>query len=304
MSLAGGPNRMHSCHMPGASHTDGAPALRRPTSTRRGVGRPDYSRIADRELGRRIRRGDGRARDVLIERYLPLARKLARRYRRPGEGLDDDLIQVASLGLVKAVHRWEPQRGFAFSSFAVPTILGELRRYLRDTTWAIRPPRELMELALAVERARDPLRARIGREPTTTDLAEHLGRPREAVVRALHATKSRAASSLDSPAMDDPIDAPPIQEVIGDDDAGYAQVEAKHTVDRLTKVLDPRAREILQMRFGDDLYQAQIADRVGISQMHVSRTIRTSVEKMRAYAAGPQPVPSSASEEEEEAAAA
>lgn len=283
--------------MPAAPQTDGAPALRRPTSVRRGLDRAGYGRFPDRELGRRLRRGDGRARDVLIERYLPLARKLARRYRRPGEGLDDDLVQVASLGLVKAVHRWEPERGFAFSSFAVPTILGELRRYLRDTTWAIRPPRELMELALAVERARDPLRARIGREPTTGDLAEHLGRSPEAVVRALHATKSRAASSLDSPAMDDPVDAPPIQEVIGDDDAGYAQVEARHTIERLSRVLDPRSRQILEMRFGEDLYQAQIADRVGISQMHVSRTIRTSVEKMRAYAAGPRPVPSSAPEE-------
>jgi len=124
----------------------------------------------DRQLVQRHRAGDPHARDTLIERYLPLARTLALRYRDSVEPLDD-LIQVASLGLIKAVDRWDPERGFAFSSFAVPTVLGELRRYFRDSTWMVRPPRDLIELSLSIERSRQPLVAAIGREPAAADFA-------------------------------------------------------------------------------------------------------------------------------------
>src|ERR671937_3022513 len=152
----------------------------------------------DQRLMLRHRHGDERAREELIERYMPLARSLALRYRRASEPLDD-LVQVASVGLVKAVDRWDAERGLAFSSYAVPTILGELRRYFRDSTWDVRPARDLQELCLAVEEAREKLWAELGRSPTVADLAARLERHEEEVVEALQATEGRSARSLDAP---------------------------------------------------------------------------------------------------------
>src|SRR3954454_11734931 len=150
----------------------------------------------DQQLMRRNQRGDSRAREELIERYMPLARSLAMRYRRASEPLDD-LVQVASVGLVKAVDRWDPDRGLAFSSYAVPTILGELRRYFRDSTWDVRPARDLQELCLAVEEARESLWGQLGRSPTAADIAERLNRSQEDVIEALQATEGRSVRSLD-----------------------------------------------------------------------------------------------------------
>src|SRR3954449_12314289 len=148
----------------------------------------------DQRLMRLVQTGDSHARAELIERYMPLARSLALRYRRASEPLDD-LIQVASVGLVKAVDRWDPDRGLAFSSYAVPTILGELRRYFRDATWDVRPARDLQELCLAVEEAREALWGQLGRSPTVGDLARHLNRPQEEIVEALQATEGRSVRS-------------------------------------------------------------------------------------------------------------
>ena len=234
---------------------------------------------------RRHQAGDGRARDVLIERYMPLARSLALRYRRASEPLDD-LIQVASVGLVKAVDRWDAGRGLAFSSYAVPTILGELRRYFRDSTWDVRPARDLQELCLAVEEARERLWAKLGRSPTVHDLAERLERPEEDIIEALQATEGRSARSLDAPVHDDEEDSASAGDLIGRHDAEFDRVEAGVTLERLTGVLDDRAREILRLRFSEDLLQSEIAERVGCSQMHVSRIIRSSLEKLYAYGSG------------------
>jgi RNA polymerase sigma-B factor len=222
---------------------------------------------------RRHRAGDRRAREILIERYLPLARRLACRYRSAREPMDD-LIQVASLGLVKAVDRWDPDRGLAFSSFAVPTIRGELRRYFRDSTWVVRPPRELAELSLCVERLRVPLGAALGSEPTTVELAAHLGRPSETVVEALRAGQCRWTSPLEGDAHEDTSQS-----------AFVEQAEARATLDGLLPILDPQAREVLRLRFHDDLLQVQIAARVGRSQVEVSRIIRSSLEKLSDHAA-------------------
>src|SRR5829696_5511052 len=145
----------------------------------------------DVRLAQRHQHGEAGARAELIERYMPLARSLALRYRRTSEPLDD-LIQVASIGLVKAVDRWDPARGLAFSSYAVPTILGELRRYFRDSTWDVRPARDLQELCLTVEQAREALWGELGRSPTVGDIAEHLNRPAEDVVEALRASEGRS----------------------------------------------------------------------------------------------------------------
>jgi RNA polymerase sigma-B factor len=239
----------------------------------------------DQRLKRRHRGGDDRARDALIERYMPLARSLALRYRRASEPLDD-LVQVASVGLVKAVDRWDPERGLAFSSYAVPTILGELRRYFRDSTWDVRPARDLQELCLSVEEARDALWADLGRQPTVADLAGRLKRTEEEVVEALQAGEGRSARSLDAPVHDEEDDSASAGDLIGQRDAEYDRVEAGITIERLTGVLDERAREILRLRFQEDLLQSEIAERVGCSQMHVSRIIRSSLERLYAYGAG------------------
>jgi RNA polymerase sigma-B factor len=239
----------------------------------------------DQRLMHRHRNGDGRARDALIERYMPLARSLALRYRRASEPLDD-LVQVASVGLVKAVDRWDPERGLAFSSYAVPTILGELRRYFRDATWDVRPARDVQELCLSVEEARDALWADLGRSPTVADLAERLHRSEEEVVEALQATEGRSARSLDAPVHEEEGDSATAGDLLGTDDAEFDRVEAGITIERMTGILDERAREILRLRFQEDMLQSEIAERVGCSQMHVSRIIRASLERLYAYGAG------------------
>ena len=234
----------------------------------------------DRQLVQRHRAGDPHARDTLIERYLPLASTLALRYRDSVEPLDD-LIQVASLGLIKAVDRWDPERGFAFSSFAVPTVLGELRRYFRDSTWMVRPPRDLIELSLSIERSRQPLVAAIGREPAAADFADHLGRSPERVAEALLAAGCRSAYSFESEVHSDG-ESETVGDRLGGDDHGYERAEARATFESLVSGLDHRAREVLRLRFAEDLLQTQIADRLGCSQISVSRVIRASIETLSA----------------------
>jgi RNA polymerase sigma-B factor len=239
----------------------------------------------DNRLAQRQKRGEPGARNELIERYMPLARSLALRYRRASEPLDD-LIQVASVGLVKAVDRWDPDRGLAFSSYAVPTILGELRRYFRDSTWDVRPARDMQELCLAVEEARDALWIELGRSPTVADIAAHVSRPPEEVMEALQASDGRSLRSLDAPVHEEEGDSASAGDLLGDSDPGYERVEAGATIAQLTAILDDRAREILRLRFEEDLLQSEIAERVGCSQMHVSRIIRTSLERLYAYGHG------------------
>jgi RNA polymerase sigma-B factor len=228
---------------------------------------------------------DAHARQELIERHMPLARSLALRYRRTSEPVDD-LIQVASLGLVKAAARWDPGRGHAFSSFAVPTILGEIRRHFRDSTWLVRPPRDLLELSLVVERTRERLSAAGGREPTVAELAAELGRSPQAIAEALRAAEARCASPLDAGVTGDDPGAAAISHAIGCDDAGYERIEARSAIEHLMSILDQRAREILRLRFDHDLLQTEIADALGCSQVQVSRIIRVSLEKLAAYASG------------------
>jgi RNA polymerase sigma-B factor len=238
----------------------------------------------ERALGRRTRHGDRRARDELIALHLPLARALALRYRRDGESIED-LVQVARLGLVKAVERWDPALGADLRAYATPTILGELRHYFRDCTWGLRPPRRLQDLSLAVERARDELRTQLGRSPTVADLARRVGCDEETVIEALQAGACRAIGSLDAPVTDD--DGACIGELIPVLDPELERAEARATIERLIPLLDQRAREVMRMRFEENLMQVEIAARIGRSQMHVSRIIAASLEKLHAYASAP-----------------
>src|SRR5690349_9944703 len=217
-----------------------APARTAPAGRTTGNDRARRQRD-DQRLMHRHQGGDAAAREELIERYMPLARSLALRYRRASEPLDD-LVQVASVGLVKAVDRWDPDRGLAFSSYAVPTILGELRRYFRDATWDVRPARDVQELCLSVEEAREALWAELGRSPTVADLAARLDRSEEEIVEAVQATEGRSVRSLDAPVHEDEGDSASAGDLLGAPDAEYERVEAGITIERLTGILDDRAR--------------------------------------------------------------
>lgn len=222
-------------------------------------------------------------RDELIRRFLPLAHKLARRYARGSEPLED-LEQAAAVGLIKAADRFEPERGHAFTSFAIPTILGELRRHFRDTAWCVRPTRAVQEMAARVARATDALTAELCRAPTTQEVAAELGCDAEAVIEARDALRQCNARSLDEPVPGD--DAVTVGDAIGRVDDRYAFVDDALSVMPALAALPERERMILRMRYEDDLTQAQIAKRVGLSQMHVSRILRQSLDRAGAIAVG------------------
>ena len=205
-------------------------------------------------------------RERVIVSHLPLARALAVRYRGRGEPLDD-LVQVASLALVKAADRWEPERGLSFSTYAMPTILGELRHYFRDHTWDVRPPRRLQELSRVVGRAREELAGALGRDPTPAELAERLDIPAAEIEEALVASQARRLAALD-------------EETACSPDRGYSEAEARVAFQQLVAPLDEREREALRLRYEDDLHQHEIAARLGVSQVHVSRLLRASLEKL------------------------
>jgi RNA polymerase sigma-B factor len=223
---------------------------------------------------------DRGARDELIERFLPLARKLARRYIRSSEPYED-LVQVASLGLVKAVERFDPGRGYAFSSFAVPTIVGELKRYFRDAGWALHVDRGAQERARKVADAGQQISSRLGRPPTVGELCEYLELSSEEVLDALQTAEAYDAISLDAPAPRQDDGQGSRLETIGDDDDRMKMIDDQATIFAAARHLPQREREILYLRFGEDLTQTEIADRVGVSQMQVSRLLRRSLARLR-----------------------
>jgi RNA polymerase sigma-B factor len=226
---------------------------------------------------------DPACREQIIERYLPLARQLARRYHRPGEQLDD-LIQVAAMGLVKAVDRFDPSRGTAFSSFAVPTILGEIKRYFRDRTWSVRVPRDLQELALRVDRIVEELSSELRRSPSIDELAAKIGTTAEHVLEAREAAGAYRAGSLDAPRGAEGEPGETVGEGLGATEAGFDLAEDRATLERLMRTITPREREILRLRFEEDLTQAEIGELIGVSQMQVSRILRQCLGRLRAAA--------------------
>jgi len=236
----------------------------------------------ERVLWARCAAGDRRSRAELIERWLPLARSVARRYERAEEPFDD-LVQVASLALVKAIDRYDPALGNAFSSYAVPTITGELKRHFRDRSWAVRPPRGLQELTLRVERAATRLTAHLDRAPTVHELAAATGNSDEKILEALHARGGRDALSLQA-SIGGAGEQAELQDVLGADDGGYAQAEMHAFLDALMTGLPQRTREILRLRFEEDLTQQEIADLFGVSQMQISRIIRQAISHLRTIA--------------------
>jgi RNA polymerase sigma-B factor len=236
----------------------------------------------DRELLRRYHHdGDVEARERLIEQYLPLVRSLARRYSYRGEQLED-LVQVGCIGLIKAIDRFDIDRGVELTTYATPNIIGEIKRHFRDKGWSIRVPRGLQELNVKLSKLIEELTVQLERSPTIPELAKAASVEEEEVLEALETGQAYSTLSLSAPSSgDDNEDLDPL-ESLGALEPEYEVSEDRAVLAPGLRVLDERERKILQLRFYDGLTQSQIAQQVGISQMHVSRLIRRSLEKMRA----------------------
>jgi RNA polymerase sigma-B factor len=229
---------------------------------------------------------DDRARAELVERFMPLVRHIARRYQRGNEPLED-LVQVASLGLVKAIDRFDPARTTAFSSYAVPTMVGELKRYFRDFSWAVHVPRGMQERTVAVQSTVTRLSEELGRSPSPTEVGEAIDMNEEQVLEAFEAGLAYDSLSLDAPrpGAEDP-DAAGYGDTIGEEDERFELVELGVSIAPALSDLPERERQILRMRFKEDMTQSEIAARVGVSQMHVSRLIRRSLARLEEAAEG------------------
>lgn len=238
--------------------------------------------LDDLELFRTLAQTKRRSvRNQLVERHMGLAAHIAKRYQRAGTR-DDDLRQVAMVGLVKAVDRFDPEYGASFSAFAGRTIEGELKRYFRDRTWTVRVPRGAKELHLQVRRATEQLGHDLGRSPTVEELATHLQLDRDDVLRGLAASAAYNVGTLDTGSADDDV-APDRHGALAVDDAGYAETEDRQVVTDLLARLPEREREIVRLRFYERMSQSEIGETMGISQMHVSRLLRRSFDQMREW---------------------
>ena len=240
------------------------------------------SRDRERALFQRYHAGrDPALRDQLVTRYLPMARRIARAYaRRQARVPFEDLAQVASIGLIKSVDRFDPASGAAFVAFAEPTIRGEIFRHFREFTWTVRPPRELQERALQIERVTATMGADLGRPPSPAELAAYLGVTVEQVMDGLAACRARDGASFDRTSEIETEEGPALRDIVGTEDAGYSHAEDAATVMHLMRVLTPREQRVLLLRFGADLTQAEVGEIVGCTQMHVSRIQRNALAKL------------------------
>ncbi len=222
--------------------------------------------------------GDQDAREEILVELMPLVRALASRYAGRGEPLDD-LVQVGAVGLIKAVDRFDVGRGVEFSSYAVPTIVGEVRRHFRDKAWAMHVPRRLKELSVRISRVLDELTTELGRSPTVAELAEATGVEEEEVLDALDAAHAYSTRSLQAPFDDEGDDS--LADKLGVEERGYGEIEDDSLVSEGLDALDVRERRIVELRFFEEMTQSQIAAELGISQMHVSRLLRRALGTMR-----------------------
>jgi RNA polymerase sigma-B factor len=245
-------------------------------------GRRGQSRDSERALFQRYRAGhDPALRDQLVTRYLPMARRIARTYaRRQARVPFEDLEQVASIGLIKSVDRFDPASGAPFVAFADPTIRGEIFRHFREFTWTVRPPRELQERALQIERVTAILSSELGRAPSPSELARYIGVTVEQIMDGLAACRARDGTSFDRTSELETDDGPSLRDVVGAEDIGYAHAEDAATVMRLMRVLTLREKRVLLLRFNADLTQAEVGAIVGCTQMHVSRIQRDALAKL------------------------
>ncbi|WP_305783457.1 RNA polymerase sigma factor SigF [Symbioplanes lichenis] len=217
-------------------------------------------------------------RDEAIRMWLPLAHHLAHRYTGRGEP-DDDLLQTATLGLIKAIDRFDPTRGVEFAGFAVPTVLGEIRRHFRDRTWSVRVPRRMQELRLSISEASNALTQSLGRSPTVADIAAHLNVTEEDVLEGLEGARAYSARSLSTPVTED--GSTSLGDTLGETDHEMELAELRIALGPALQTLEERERTILSLRFFGNLTQSEIAAKIGVSQMHVSRLITKALAKLR-----------------------
>ncbi len=232
-----------------------------------------------RLLDRHRRTGDPAAREALVRRFLPLVRSIAGRYRHTSEPFDD-LVQVGSVGLLKAIDRFDPDLQTAFTTFAVPTIAGEIQRHFRDRTWSLKVPRGAQDAALRLAGAERDLEGTLGRSPTTAEIAETLGVSIEHVLDARAAALARSTESLDQPWGDEEPEGRRRLDTYQVEEGGFTAAEDTATLAGLLQYLDGREREALRLRFEEDLTQAEIGERIGCSQMHVSRVVRGAIARL------------------------
>jgi RNA polymerase sigma-B factor len=241
---------------------------------------PGEGLASEARLWKRLREdGDQGAREELVRRYLPYAKNLALRYRGASESFDD-LLQVANLGLVNAIDRFEPERGTPFTAFASPTVLGELKRHFRDRVWTVRVPRGLHDRMAEVDKATAALTVELQRSPSVGEIAAKLEIDGADVLEVLEANHNRRPLSLDRPVGGEE-DESPASEWIGEEDEGFELVDDKIALEGVLPHLDERERLILRLRFVEDMTQSQIAEQIGHSQMHVSRILRRTLERIR-----------------------
>lgn len=222
------------------------------------------------------------ARNTLIEMNLSLVSFAARRFRNRGSGDMEDVIQVGTIGLIKAIDRFDLTREVEFTSFAIPYILGEIKRFFRDTTWAVHVPRRLQELRVDLAKSKETLGTELGRTPTVKELAAHLELTEDEIIEGLVAANGYVAGSIDTPSGDDESDsAPKYADTMGDDDPALELFEDLHTLGPLLQQLDERERTIIEMRFGQELTQAEIGRVLNLSQMHISRLLNRTLAKLR-----------------------
>jgi RNA polymerase sigma-B factor len=241
----------------------------------------DGSALDLRTLFGRCSAGDAHAREAIILRFLPYARRVARRYAGRGEPVED-LYQAASVGLIKAVDRYQPEQGESFLAFARPTILGEIQHHFRDTTWRVHVPRSVQERSAQVTRAEDELRASSGSNPCTEVIARHLGLELGQVTEVRHALAACRDRSLDATHAADDGEPLALLETVGHLDLEYERVETSVGCRHALRRLRPRERKVLLLRFGGEFTQDEIAQRIGVSQMHVSRILRSAIATVAA----------------------
>jgi len=274
-----------------AAVAEGAPAPASPPAVELDARDVEYAHLAPVLLEHaELPVGDPRRaplRDRLITGYLPVAQHLARRFVHRGVPLED-LVQVATLGLINAVDRYDPSFGRDFLAYAIPTIQGELRRYFRDHSWSMRVPRRLKDLHVSINRVTEELAQGLGRAPRPSEIAARLGISVDEVLEGLEATASYASQSLDEVLMEGE-DKATLANLLGSNDSGLALVEAHETLRPLLETLPPRERTILVLRFFDNMTQSKIAAQLGISQMHVSRLLSQTLATLRERARDPEP---------------
>jgi RNA polymerase sigma-B factor len=257
-----------------------------PVPQKRQQGWTDANRQRERVLLKRLAASDPDdparqgVRDELVTMHLPLVNHLARRFRDRGES-HDDLVQVGTIGLIKSVDRFDPERGVEFSTYATPTIIGEIKRHFRDKGWSVRGPRRLQELRLAISRATADLSQSNGRSPTVKELAAYLKISEDEVLEGLDAAQSYSTLSLDGAGSDPDGDAPALMDTLGTDDAALENVEYRETLRPLLASLPERERQIVILRFFHNKTQSEIASEVGVSQMHVSRLLVKALSTLR-----------------------